>query len=69
VKEMEEQPRHPYRFPPLQEKLTGAVVILAPIIFIMNVFLKITSTAVMLPTIVVFCGLYIASLIAGFLKK
>ena len=35
-----EEPRHPYRFPPLQEKLTGAVVILAGVIFVLNVFMK-----------------------------
>lgn len=64
-----EEPRHPYRFPPLQEKLTGAVVILAGILFILNVFMKVTSSAVMIPLIVLICSIYIASLIAGKMKK
>lgn len=64
-----EEPRHPYRFPPLQEKLTAAVMIQAAILFILNVFMKITSPAVMIPLIVLICSTYIASLIAGKMKK
>ncbi len=64
-----EEPRHPYRFPPLQEKLTGAVVILAGVIFVLNVFMKVTSSAVMIPLIVLMGLVYVASLIAGKMKK
>ena len=63
------EPRHPYRFPPLQEKLTAILLVYLLIFFVVNVFFKVTSAYIMIPMVVVAVVLYIASLIAGKMKK
>ena len=63
------EPRHPYRFSPLQEKLTGLVLVILLVILIVNVFFKVTSAYVMIPLIVLTVVVYVASLIAGKMKK
>jgi len=63
------EPRHPYRFPPLQEKLTAILMVYLIVIFVVNVFFKVTSTYIMLPMIILAVVIYIASLIAGKMKK
>ena len=63
------EPRHPYRFSPLQEKLTALLLVYLGVIFVVNVFFKVNSAYIMIPMIVLAVVLYIASLIAGKMKK
>jgi|GEM_PF-3973247 len=63
------EPRHPYRFSPWQEKLTAILLVYLGVIFVVNVFFKVTSAYIMIPMIVLAAVIYIASLIAGKMKK
>lgn len=61
--------RHPYKLSPLQEKLTIAALLIMVVVGVLNLLFKVTAPYVMIPLIVLAVAVYVASLIAGKMKK
>ncbi|NLN83039.1 MAG: hypothetical protein GX138_01600 [Firmicutes bacterium] len=61
--------RHPYKFSPLQEKLTIIAMVIIGVVAVLNVLFKVTTPYVMIPMIILAVAVYIASLVAGKMKK